>query len=170
MMRRSITTCILTVLLAGCQGPPDEAAPPADDPATSPRLLEQRLELQVGPPADELVPGIVFGYDDCGFVRPQQEGEATRVLNGTAVLEWADADGLEMNLTLRAEGGETLMTVPAGPSPLTLTFTDVLVEWTAAMAIMAGTTLPPGELQRPAQLTLTLEYEGEEPLVATSNC
>ena len=160
--------------LAGCQGEPVEGQSLQDHApngaALPVSLLHVDLDLQLGPPADDVVPGIVLGYDDCGFIRSAAQGDSTTLVEGTLTLDWDDSDGLQMNLSVRAEEGRTWVDVPAGPSPRTLTLRDVEVGWTAAVLVLPGFTLPPGELQRPATLAIDLTYTGDEPVVHSTNC
>lgn len=171
MANRLLLAMLAALSLAGCQdGAPGPTTPDVDDVPEVPLTLTVPLDLQVGPPGDDLVPGIVFGYDDCGFIRPRADGDTTHILAANITLEWDDADGLEMNLTLRAEGGAVMIHQPTGPSPLFLQAEDLEVEWNSAVALIVETTLPPGELQRPARLTIELAYEGHEPLIHSTNC
>lgn len=171
-MRGLALALLVPLCLAGCQAGP--GGPPAAGGGAgvpeAPRSFNGTLDLEVGPPADDVVPGIVFGYDECGFVRPQAEGEAIHIHAGRAVLAWDDSDGLRMNLSLRAERGAATARTPDSPSPLNMTFGAIDVGWDSAMLLAAGAMLPPGELMRPATLRLEFTYDGDEPAVHSTNC
>lgn len=168
-MKTLLTIALL--FMAGCSNP-STAPPDGTQPSLGPMLNQANmtLDLQVGPPADDIVPGIVFGYDDCGFLVPRSSNEEFQIHQGLVVLTWDDADGIHMNMSLRAQRGEATNQTPSGPSPLQMELEQIHVDWNAPMSITVSADLPPGELQRPATMQIDLWYEGDPPDIGTGNC